>query len=223
MTPNTTPNLTTRGAELASVLALADNRLPVGGHVHSGGLEEAVESGLVTSLETLHDYAVRRIETTGLVAASIAAAIAAGILPVEFADLEADARTPSPASRAASRAQGRGYLRFAKHAWPEGDWARFPQRPHQAVILGAIAVQLRIGPAEIAQVALYTALTGVATAGQRLLALDPAAVGALVFRLSARCAELAEEAARGLVDDSDPLQDMLAERHIRRERPLFGS
>ena len=32
---------------LATLLALADSRLPTGGHVHSGGVEEAVTSGLL--------------------------------------------------------------------------------------------------------------------------------------------------------------------------------
>ncbi|MGV7796007.1 urease accessory protein UreF, partial [Mycobacterium kansasii] len=36
-------------ASLATLLALADSRLPTGAHVHSGGLEEAVSSGLVTN------------------------------------------------------------------------------------------------------------------------------------------------------------------------------
>ncbi|PQM48056.1 Urease accessory protein UreF [Mycobacterium talmoniae] len=30
---------------LTTLLTLADSRLPTGGHVHSGGLEEAVTSG----------------------------------------------------------------------------------------------------------------------------------------------------------------------------------
>jgi urease accessory protein len=36
-------------------------------------------------------------------------------------DAEADARTPSPAQRAASRRQGRALLRAARVAWPEND------------------------------------------------------------------------------------------------------
>ena len=35
---------------LATLLRLADSRLPTGGHVHSGGVEEAVTSGLVVDL-----------------------------------------------------------------------------------------------------------------------------------------------------------------------------
>src|ERR1700760_3970217 len=99
---------------LTSLLALADSRLPTGGHVHSGGVEEAVASGLVSDVATLRAFLRRRIRTAGLVAASIAAAVHGGGLSVSAADAETDARTPSPAARQASRAQGRGLVRLAR-------------------------------------------------------------------------------------------------------------
>ena len=40
-------------ASLSTLLTLADSRLPTGGHVHSGGVEEAVTSRLVVDLATL--------------------------------------------------------------------------------------------------------------------------------------------------------------------------
>ena len=52
---------------LTTLLALADSRLPTGGHVHSGGVEEAVTSGLVVDLGTLRAFLRRRIATHGLV------------------------------------------------------------------------------------------------------------------------------------------------------------
>ena len=52
-----------------ALLALSDSRLPTGGHVHSGGIEEAVTSGLVTDIVTLRAYLRRRIRTQGLVSA----------------------------------------------------------------------------------------------------------------------------------------------------------
>src|SRR6478609_8330753 len=98
---------------LVTLLALADSRLPTGGHVHSGGVEEAVTSGLVMDLVTLEAFLRRRIRTQALVTASIAAAVHAGRLAPTDADRETDARTPSPAARHASRSQGRGLLRLA--------------------------------------------------------------------------------------------------------------
>ena len=64
----------------STLLALSDSRLPAGGHVHSGGVEEAVTSRLVVDLATLAAFLRRRIRTTALVAASIAAAVHRGTL-----------------------------------------------------------------------------------------------------------------------------------------------
>ena len=66
-------------------------------------------------------------------------------------------------------------------------------------------------------------MTGLATAAQRLLALDPAAVAGVTFRLSELCECTAVEATEGLADLSDPSLDTLAQRHAERERPLFAS
>ncbi|ETZ99400.1 putative urease accessory protein UreF [Mycobacterium kansasii 824] len=81
--------------------------------MHSGGIEEAVTSGLVTDLVTLEAFLTRRIRSHGLVTASIAAAVHRGELMPADADHETDARTPAPAAREASRSQGRGWL-----GWP---------------------------------------------------------------------------------------------------------
>ena len=110
---------------LTTLLALADSRLPTGGHVHSGGVEEAITSGMVADLATLRAFLRRRIRSTGLVTASVAAAVHRGALSAAAGasgDAETDARTPSPAARQASRAQGRGLLRLARRVWPDQDW-----------------------------------------------------------------------------------------------------
>lgn len=210
-------------AGLATVLALADSRLPIGGHVHSGGVEEAVSSGLLRDNASVELYLRRRIATTGLVTASLAAAVCGGALTPERAELEADARTPSPAARAASRAQGRGLLRLAKQLWPHHDWMPAGARPHLSTVFGMVGLAAGARTDELAGVVVYTTLTGAATAAQRLLALDPAAIAAGTMRLAPLCDRIAEEAALGLAALSDPVQDALAERHLRRDMPLFAS
>lgn len=57
-------------------LVLSDARFPGGGHVHSGGLEEAAERGLVTDVASLHAFLRGRLRTAGRVAACAAAAAA---------------------------------------------------------------------------------------------------------------------------------------------------
>ncbi|MGE0217512.1 urease accessory protein UreF [Mycolicibacterium sp.] len=213
------PNLTT-------LLALSDSRLPTGGHVHSGGVEEAVTSGLVRDLGTLRAYLRRRIRTHGLVTASIAAAVHGGALSATAGgggDAETDARTPSPAARQASRAQGRGLVRLARRVWPDTDWSGLGTAPHLAVAAGAVGSAAGTLPEHSALSLVYTTMTGSATAAQRLLALDPGDVAALTFELSALCEQTAAEAAKELADLSDPLLDVLAQRHAERDRPLFAS
>ncbi|MFE3258581.1 urease accessory protein UreF [Nocardia sp. NPDC059091] len=208
---------------LATLLTLADSRLPIGGHVHSGGVEEAVASGLLRDVASVELYLRRRIRTSGLVAASLAAAVCAGTLEPGRAELEADARTPSPAARVASRAQGRGLLRLAKQVWPQADWRALGARPHLSTVFGVVGTVCDAAPEDIAAVTVYTTMTGAATAAQRLLALDPAAVAACTVRLAELCDATARQAAKPLAALSDPLQDVLAERHLRRDMPLFAS
>ena len=214
-------------ASLSTLLTLADSRLPTGGHVHSGGVEEAVTSRLVVDLGTLEAYLRRRIRTSGLVTASVAAAVHRGDLAPARADAEIDARTPSPAARQASRAQGRGLLRLARRVWSDAGqgwaWDSLGLRPHLAVTAGRVGAVGGLRPEQTALSLVYTTMTGTATAAQRLLALDPADVAALTFGLAQLCDDTAELAARDLADLSDPLLDELAQRHADRERPLFAS
>ena len=87
---------------LATLLTLADSRLPTGGHVHSGGIEEAVTSGLVVDVATLRAYLRRRIRTHGLVAASMAGG----------------AHANSNSSRLSSMASCAGSDRMSRPSWP---------------------------------------------------------------------------------------------------------
>jgi urease accessory protein len=208
---------------LSTLLTLADSRLPTGGHVHSGGVEEAITCGLVVDLATLRAYLRRRIRTSGLVTASLAAAVHAGALSIVDADRETDARTPAPAARQASRAQGRGLARLARRVWPGDDWQPLGTAPHLAVAAGEVGKASGLNPDQTALSVVYTTMTGTATAAQRLLALDPGDVAALTFELAPLCEATAAEAAKELADLSDPLLDVLAQRHSQRERPLFVS
>ena len=191
--------------------------------MHSGSVEEAVTSGLVRDLATLRAFLRRRIRTTGLVTASVAAAVHAGTLSLAAADLEIDARTPSPAARTASRAQGRGLLRLARKVWSDREWDTLGPKPHLGVAAGAVGAASGLLSEQTATSVVYTTMTGSATAAQRLLALDPGDVAALTFELAALCDLTAAEAAKELADLSDPLLDVLAERHAERDRPLFSS
>jgi urease accessory protein len=217
-------------------LLLADARFPAGGHAHSGGVEAAIAAGTVTDLAALEPFLRGRLRTAGLAAAGLAAAAcarAAEATAVTWHDLdaEADARTPSPAQREASRQQGRALLRAARAAWPDARWlADLGPRPHHPVVLGATAAAAAAAPGEAARIAAYQAVTGPASAAVRLLALDPMQAAAIVARLAAEVDAIATAAAArgdGPLEDlpcpSAPALDLLAEAHARAEVRLFES
>ncbi|MEO3810507.1 urease accessory UreF family protein [Sphaerisporangium sp. B11E5] len=189
----------------AALLLLADSRLPAGGHAHSGGAEQAVRTGDITGPGDLARFLRGRLATTGLVAASLAAAacaLASGTARPDGTgtsadagrspgagtsvdawralDAEGDARTASPAQRDASRTQGRLLVRSARRIWPspalDALAAAVPQGTHHPIALGAVAAAAGCDPYDAALATAYTTITGPATAAVRLLGLDPVVV-----------------------------------------------
>jgi urease accessory protein len=225
-----------------SAVILADSRFPGGGHVHSGGLEEAVSRKMITHERDLPKFLSGRLWTAGALAAIFAAASAhaAGRNVHKghwrLLDVELDARTPSVAQRDASRAQGRGTARAGRISWPspvlEGLLAVTP-RPHHPVILGALVGVAGGTPLDAASAAAYLAVSGPASAAVRLLGLDPFAVNAVVARLSGALHTVAERAAAvaggapaDLPAPGSPALDLLAEAHARAHKEevrLFAS
>jgi urease accessory protein len=164
-------------------------------------------------------------------------------------DAEADARTPSPAQRDASRKQGRALLRAARRAWP--DWQYWPPTaarpngallngapphgiprgaPHHPVVIGAATAAASGTPEDAAANAAYQSIAGASSAAVRLLALDPMAAAAVLARLAPEVDEVAEQAAwhahgplANLPFPSAPALDLLAEAHITAEVRLFES
>ncbi|MBO2446450.1 urease accessory protein UreF [Actinomadura barringtoniae] len=149
-------------------------------------------------------------------------------------DAEVDARTPSPAQRAASRAQGRALLRAARTTWPgNGELDALTEAvaaPHHAVVLGAAAAAADATPRQAATVAAYQAVTGPASAAVRLLGLDPLAVHRLLAELAPEVDATAGRAAEAGANEwarlpalSAPLLDLHAELHVRADLRLFES
>ncbi|WKU43688.1 urease accessory UreF family protein [Streptomyces sp. VNUA116] len=221
----------------AALLVLADGRFPAGGHAHSGGAEAAVKAGRITDGPTLEEFCRGRLHTTGLTAAALAAAAAAGLDPLALDDA-ADARTPAPALRATARRLGRQLMRAARATWPsdalESLAAARPRGAHQPVVLGLVARSAGLGPLDAAYASVYESVSGPATAAVRLLSLDPFDATAVLARLApamdAVAGRAAEAAARAAVEGPDalpasaaPLLDITAELHASWPVRLFAS
>ncbi|GAB7052506.1 urease accessory protein UreF [Catenuloplanes indicus] len=218
----------TGSGSLATLLVLADGRLPAGGHAHSSGLEAQVSAGRVRTLTDLAGFLTGRLATGGLVAAAFAAAACARTAALAELDAGLDARTPSPALRTASRAQGRALLRAGRAMWT----VPAPHRPdvHQPVAFGLIAAAAGLPPTHAAVAAAHGTVSGPASAAVRLLGLDPYGVHALLARLATDCDAVAATALTYLdkpVDelpaDGAPLLDIGAEHHATWEVRLFAS
>jgi len=226
------------------LLLLADSRLPAGGHAHSGGLEPAVAAGSVADLDGLTGFLRGRLATAGLVSAGLAAAACQHAAQAADGELsrwpeliaEAAARTPSPAQRRASCAQGRALMRAARAAWPVPALdvlaaAAGPEGSYHPVVLGACTCAAGGMPADAAVIAATASVTGPAAAAVRLLGLDPLAVHGLLAGLTAGIATVGRSAAAAaaggdwaaLPAASSPGLDLLAERHAREEVALFES
>ena len=217
-----------------SLLLLADSRLPAGAHAHSGQLEAAVAAGLIAGLADLAAFLRGRLTTQGAMSASVAAAgwrlAARDATAGEWKALAAacDARTPSPAQRAVSRAQGRSLLRVGRRAWPAAPLERVGTAPHQACALGALAWAAGGSSRDAATCTALSAISGPASAAVRLLSFDPIEVQALLAALAPDVDDVAaaadDAAGRGLLlAPGAPMLDLLAESHVTAEVRLFAS
>ena len=231
---------------VAALLLLADGRFPAGGHVHSGGAEAALLDGRLDGPDNLADYAVGRLQTSGLVDAALTAAavvhLAADCGPrgcgpgraLRLLDAEADARLAMAPLRESSRRLGRQLTRAAAGCWPDPavDTAAavHPDGPHQAVALGAVAHAAGIGPLDAARLSLHHCLTTPLQAALRLGGLDPYAVAGLAASLAPVVDEVAAEAvaaAAGPIDELPclvgPLTEIAAVEHAARTDRLFAT
>jgi urease accessory protein len=223
-------------------LFLADARLPNGAHVHSGGMEQAVDENLVLDAPTLASFLRGRLLSAGVLAAHASAMACedAGRCPApevdgwRALDDEVSARMISPALAATSRRQGRSLLRTGQvlvdHPVLGQLETLHPGGPHLAIVEGALAAASGLTPLDAALVSAYNVVTTTASSALRLLGLDPLSVAAVVSGCAGDLDAIAAEAGAGAGRDpvelpavSAPATDLLAERHRAREERLFAS
>ena len=215
---------------MLATLLLADGRFPMGGHVHSAGVESAVADGRITDVATLAAYLQGRLHTTGLTDAALAAAAVLHTGQLDEVDAEAEARITVPALRVVSRRLGRQLVRVAGRCWPSATLATLPEAPHQCVALGVVGVAAGLSATDVAHLAVHHAVTTPAQAAVRLLGLDPFSVAALTAEFAAEgeaVVEIAVLAAAGSIPDlparTGPLVEIAAVDHAALPTRLFAS
>jgi urease accessory protein len=222
----------------ARLLLLLDSRSPAGAHSHSAGMEAALTAGYVNELADVADFCRGRLATSGRVIAAFAATACRGWRSEEAPgwwqglDAEFSARTPSPATRAASRNLGNGLRRLLLATVPE-QAVMIRQKfigcpapaPHQPLLLGAAAALVGAEPETAALAAALASCTAPASAAVRLLGLDPYAVHGMLAALSPEIDAVAEWACnqKELPALSAPALELLADVHASAEVRLFAS
>ena len=214
-----------------SLLLLADARLPTGGHAHSAGTEQAVAIGDVHDVASLDRYLRARLATTGRTDAAFAAFSCRQAAPTGVVDREYSARVPSPYLREVSRRLGRQLVRVAARTWPSAvlaEVAATPGGPHQPIALGAAAASAGAQPIDAALLTLHHLAGAVATAGVRLLGLDPIEVAAMQADATEAATTDTLSDEPWLVDDpahlpavGGLLTEILGEHHGSLEARLF--
>lgn len=222
---------------LVDLLLLTDGRAPIGAYAHSFGLEAAVSAGDVTDVPTLAAFVGARLATSGRVDAAFVATCchrtretwpehADASVPAWLLELDTEytARIAAPAIRDASRTLGRHLLRLARQVWPtprlEAMAGTAGTGWHQPIVLGALAASRDLTNTDAALAAVFGLTSGLASAGVRLLGLDPIEVHAVQARLADDQHHHADEAAAAtarpisqLPATATPLLDIRAHHH----------
>jgi urease accessory protein len=167
------------------VWQLIDSAFPTGGFAHSGGVEAAVQLGIVRDVDSLKAVLLDLIAQWG----SQSAPLVAGAFVAEDPLIELDAWCEAllignaPAARA-SRAQGTALLMAADGLSPQVGELRSELRStkspgHLAVILGAVGQRLGLDQATCLQIGAFLALRGALSAAIRLNVIGPLAAQAV--------------------------------------------
>lgn len=215
------------------LMLLADVRLPVAGHTQSATLESALNHGLQpVDVPRYVDVRLRTVTAVEAGTAVVARHLSAERQRVvELAELETAwaARTPSPALRSASRTQARALLHLAQRVWPDAKevaLVRDLSEPSRAVVLGAVAAHLGLGPAPLARLVGYDDVQTVCAAALKLAPLDPAVVARWVHDALPAVERMAGSVT-GLTRceqvpmTGNPTIEAWAQAHTRTTRRLF--
>ncbi len=210
---------------------LADSAFPTGGFVHSGGLEAAVQGGLVGAMG---------LEQVIAQALTSVAALALPYVAASFDDADAftaldrrhDAQLANHVANRASRAQGQALIATTVAAFAAPPLValkallRRDQLPgHLAPCFGRVAATLALDPLSARRLFLFQHLRGLVSSAVRLGAIGPLAAQAMQARLALHGETLAARIPAAVAEAATtaPLAELIHAQHDRLYSRLFNT
>lgn len=167
---------------------------------------------------------VERTARAGGADEAVVAGVSSGLDLVEAAWA---ARTPSHVLRAASRRQGRVYLRLAAKVWPEA--LRHIEQDSEVarpIVVGVIGAVTSLSAEQVARLVAYDDVQTVVAASLKLLPVDPADAASWLAGMHEDIERLVSDVApltdfEKLPADGAPLIDLFAQNHATERMRLF--
>jgi urease accessory protein len=222
--------------QIARLLQFGDSILPVGAFSFSGGIESAVQQGVVRDLADLREFVRTAVDQAatgdgiGLIAAH-RAALALDVDRLSGIDRRMMNRKLSDETRNMSERLGKKLAQLASRVAPSplvAQWlALIMERRTPGTYAASLAVLFAsVGLTERdAFVAhQYGVATTLLSAALRLMRVDHHDTQAVLFEVNSRCGEAYEHASRAQLDDMcgyAPMAEILAAVHARAHVRLF--
>ncbi|KQV83734.1 urease accessory protein UreF [Rhizobium sp. Root1220] len=214
---------------LLRLMAWLSPAFPVGSFAYSGGLERAVNDGLVTDAASLESW-VTTVLSQGAAWNDVVLFAASHRAQDDAACLAAVAELAEALAGSRERHQetmllGDAFLSAAR-AWPDAVFNRLPRDVAYPVVVGAVAGAHRIAPEKAIGAFLHAYVSQAVSAGIRLGIAGQKDGVAIVAALEGDIAGIAHRAALSTLDDlgSATVQaDIMSLRHETQSTRLFRS
>ena len=225
-------------SRLARMLQFGDSMFPIGGFAFSGGLESAIQKGVVTDAETLHAYARTAVEQAAMgdgiaLVWAHRAAVADDVAELARIDELVYARKLSSETRSMSVRMGKKFAEMGAQvigapllkAWRERIDAGASPGCYPVALAVNLAVQ-GLPAREAFVVHRYGVAAMILSAALRLMKISHVDTQRILYRLNAGADAAYETAAAARLSDMAgfaPLTEILAAAHVKAHVRLFMS
>lgn len=229
-------NAAASAVQIARLLQFGDSILPIGAFSFSGGMESAVQQGVVWDMASLREFVRTAVDQAatgdgiGLIAAH-RAALASDMDRLSEIDRQMMNRKLGDETRNMSERLGKKLTQLASRVAPSpliAEWLahilerRAPGTYAASLAVLFAAVGLTERDAFVAHQ--YGVASTMLSAALRLMKVDHNDTQALLFEINSRCGDDYEHAAGGRLDDMcgyAPMAEILAAVHTRAHVRLF--